>query len=135
MKARNHAVRQLDTLLVDDTTSPHHLITLLLDGALGRLTEADQRLTVGRRDLQVESLEAAASIIGGLRDSLDLEQGGELAANLDDLYDYMLRRLSLAAANGDAAPIREVSDLLGVIREGWTAIADKATQSHVDVCA
>jgi len=135
MKASNHAVRQLDTLVVDDSTSPHHLITLLIDGALGRLSEADERLATGRRDLQVESLEAAASIISGLRDSLDLEQGGDLAANLDDLYDYMLRRLSLAAAHGDAEPIKEVSGLLEVIREGWTAIADKAAQGHVDVCA
>ena len=135
MNSRSHAARQLDLLVVDDHTSPHHLITLLLDGALRRLDDAEQHLEAGRRDLQVDSLEATASIVRGLRDSLDLEQGGDLAANLDDLYDYMLRRLNLAAANGDGGPMKEVAGLLDVIREGWTAIADKPAQAQVDVCA
>ncbi len=99
--------------------SPHRMVTLLLDGAIGRLGRAAEEGSLARS----ESLSAAVAIIEALQDSLDMARGGLLAANLNDLYDYMLRRLSHAAVAGDAGPLAEVAGLLDTIREGWAAIA------------
>ena len=62
------------------------------------------------------------SIFDGLRASLNLEQGGELAANLDRLYDYMTRTLVEANLNGDRRKLDEVEGLLNEIRAAWKGI-------------
>ncbi len=104
------------------SAGPHRLISLLLDGAIGRLNTALghlQRRAIGPK---AQDVSVALSIVGGLRGSLDLEAGGEIAANLDNLYDYIQRRLLLANARNDAAALEEVVALLHEIRAGWAAI-------------
>ncbi|MBL4609427.1 MAG: flagellar export chaperone FliS, partial [Pseudomonas sp.] len=59
----------------------------------------------------------------GLRDALDLEKGGEVAANLDSLYAYILQRLSMANLKNDPAILDEVAALLRDVKEGWDGIA------------
>ena len=64
-------------------------------------------------------------ILGELRADLDLLRGGAVAANLDDLYDYMCRRLGACLLragdfhNGLAA-LDEVSHLLDALQSAWT---------------
>lgn len=99
--------------------SAHAMVSRLLDGALGRLARAEYEMVAGSG----ESLAGAAAIIKALQESLDLDLGGQLAANLHDLYDYMLRRLAGAADAGDAEALREVASLLETIQDGWDAIA------------
>lgn len=98
--------------------SAHHLVSRLLEGAIGRLGRAEHELSQGGGD----SLAAAVAIIEALQDSLDFELGGQLAENLFDLYDYMLRRLGRAACHADGAALREVVNLLETIQQGWDAI-------------
>ncbi|HSW32295.1 MAG TPA: flagellar export chaperone FliS, partial [Steroidobacteraceae bacterium] len=69
----------------------------------------------------------AIAILDELRSSLDLEKGGPLAANLDDLYSYASRRLLAASASGDVRILDEVAALLGELREAWAAIAAAPT--------
>jgi flagellar protein FliS len=64
----------------------------------------------------------AISIISGLQSSLDMESGGELSRNLDDLYDYMVRRLGEAGAKNDPAILDEVSSLLLEVKSAWDVI-------------
>lgn len=71
------------------------------------------------------------SIVGGLQASLDQEKGGELAANLDALYDYMQRRLFRANADNDIAAIREVMDLVRTLQEAWSAIDPAVTSINL----
>jgi flagellar protein FliS len=70
---------------------------------------------------------SACSIVFGLRSSLDLEAGGELAANLDRLYDYMFRRLMDAHIQNDESALDEVVSLLHEIKNGWDAIPQETT--------
>ncbi|MGE3774228.1 MAG: flagellar export chaperone FliS [Gammaproteobacteria bacterium] len=49
-------------------------------------------------------------------------RGGEVAENLDGLYDYMLRRLVEANLANDLAMLDEVVKLLNEIRDGWNGI-------------
>ena len=70
-----------------------------------------------------QEIKIATSIItDGLRSCLNMEEGGEIAANLDRLYDYMLRRLLKAHVENDAAILDEVAALLREIKSGWDGI-------------
>ncbi len=80
----------------------------------------------GQIALKGELLGKAIAIIGGLRESIDHQQGGELAANLDRLYEYMMGRLVEANVRNDESPLQEVAELLRNVKEGWDAIAPVA---------
>lgn len=64
-------------------------------------------------------------IIGGLREALNHEVNGELSANLDRLYEYMIRRLTDANRNNDAAALAEVASLLLEVKTGWDGIVQR----------
>ena len=66
----------------------------------------------GERKRQAALLHSCVLIIGELRGSLNLAEGGPLAQNLSDLYEYMISRLTLANSMGDGAIVLEVSRLL-----------------------
>jgi len=102
---------------------PHRLIQMLMEGGLTRLAQARGAMERGQTALKGELIGKAIGIVGGLRQGLDLEKGGEIAGNLDSLYDYMTRRLMDANVKNDPAILEEVSGLLREVKEGWDAIA------------
>lgn len=102
---------------------PHRLIQMLMEGGLTRLAQARGAMERGQTALKGELIGKAIGIIGGLRQGLDLEKGGDIALNLDSLYDYMTRRLMDANVKNDPAILEEVSGLLREVKEGWDAIA------------
>ncbi|MFS2124682.1 flagellar export chaperone FliS [Pseudomonas sp. Pseusp97] len=103
--------------------SPHGLIQLLMQGGLERLAQARGAIERGQMAERGELISKAIGIVGGLREALNPEVGGELALNLDSLYGYMTERLLEANRNGDAAILDEVSGLLREVKSGWDAIA------------
>ncbi len=102
--------------------SPHKLISMLLEGLLGNLAAAKGGVERNESSLKGEKLGRAIAIIDNLRASLDLDQGGEVAVNLRDLYDYMEPRLLKANMDNDVAIIDEVVALVRAIKEAWDAI-------------
>jgi flagellar protein FliS len=102
--------------------SPHRLVQLLFHGALTRLAAARGALQAGETARKGEFIGKTIAILEGLRISLDHQQGGAIAANLEDLYQYMERRLLEANARNDAGALTEVSALLQEIEAGWKAI-------------
>ena len=120
-----YAMKQYQTVNVHaqiSEASPHRLIQMLLEGGLQRLAQAKGAMQYGNLPLKGELLGKAMGIIVGLRDGLDMKKGGELSANLDNLYAYMLQRLSQANLKNDPAMVDEVAGLLREIKEGWDAI-------------
>ncbi len=107
--------------------SPHRLILMLLDGALDKIARARGAMQRNEYKEKGNHITSAGSIVFGLRSSLDLEAGGELAANLDNLYEYMFRRLMDAHAENDEAALDEVSSLLREIKSGWDALPQETT--------
>ena len=103
--------------------SPHRLIQMLFEGGLARLAQAKGALERGQTSLKGELLGKAIAIIGGLREGLDHQQGGEIAATLDSLYEYMVSRLVEANVNNDVALVDEVAGLLREVKTGWDGIA------------
>jgi len=104
--------------------SPHRLIQMLMEGAFERIATA--KGCIQRQDIpgKGEQIGKAIDIIGGLREGLNQDAGGEIAANLDALYDYLQRRLLEANLRSDPAILDEVADLLRPIKEAWDAIGN-----------
>jgi flagellar secretion chaperone FliS len=105
---------------------PHRLVVMLMDGALERISTARGCISRGDTIEKARLLNRAVSIIGELRSSLDLKGGGQIAANLGELYDYMCRRLLTATSENRVEMLDEVSNLMHEIRGAWVAIAPKA---------
>ncbi|ANB03140.1 flagellar protein FliS [Ectothiorhodospira sp. BSL-9] len=101
---------------------PHRLIEMLFDGGIDRLAQARGAVHRGDRSAKIKFIGKAFDIIGGLRGGLDLDKGGDIAVNLDNLYEYMQRRLVSANARNDVEILDEVTQLLNEIREAWKAI-------------
>lgn len=105
-----------------ENASPHKLILMLMDGAIEKVQLARGYMERRETARKGETISWAMAIIDGLRSSLDLVKGGEIAANLDALYDYMLRRLTEANLTDDLAGLDEVVKLLSELRDGWNGI-------------
>lgn len=110
----------VQTGIVD--ASPHKMIEMLFKGAAEKLARA--KGAIERKDLatQGENISKAIRIIDTLRVSLDHKKGGEIAGNLETLYDYMVRRLTKANMDSDVKVIDEVSTLLNEISSAWDSI-------------
>ncbi len=102
--------------------SPHRLIQMLMEGGLSRLAQARGAMDRGQVAMKGELIGKAIAIVGGLREGLDLEKGGEVAVNLDRLYEYMITRLFEANLHNTVAPLDEVAVLLRNVKSGWDAI-------------
>lgn len=104
--------------------SPHKLILMLFDGAMVSLASARRKMEEKELAQKGKDISKAIDIIvNGLRASLDLQVGGELAERLYALYDYMAARLLHANLHNDTAAIEEVTRLLGELRSAWEEIA------------
>ncbi|MDR3432235.1 MAG: flagellar export chaperone FliS [Rouxiella aceris] len=114
--------------------SPHRLILMLFDGAIKACNLARVNMQNGAIADKGRAISHAISIIHeGLRTALDKEQGGELAVNLDALYEYMGRQLLQANLHNDPKLIDEVQDLLAGLKESWEQIDPRqmVTQEQV----
>ena len=107
-------------------SDPHRLIVMLLDGAIERIATARGCMQRSETAEKGRLINRAISIVGELRTSLDLRNGGQIAANLAELYDYICRRLLSATTENKVEMLDEVSSLLHEIRSAWLAIAPGA---------
>lgn len=106
---------------VEDAT-PHRLVQMLMEGALDKIASAKGYMLRNEPADKGRFISWSISIISGLQSSLDMEAGGDISRNLDDLYDYMVRRLGEASASNDPAILDEVSSLLVEIKSAWDVI-------------
>jgi len=123
------AINQYQTVSIKsgvEEASPHQLIQMLMSGALEKIALAKGHMERNNVAPKGEHISWAISIIGGLQASLDKDQGGELANNLDALYEYMVQRLAQANAANDPAILDEVSGLMREIPAGWDGIGPAA---------
>ncbi|WP_150299359.1 flagellar export chaperone FliS [Pseudomonas profundi] len=119
------AMKQYQTVNVNAQVTeadPHRLIQMLFEGGLQRIAQAKGAMQYGNVALKGELIGKSIGIVSGLRESLDIKKGGEMAANLDNLYAFMIQRLSHANLKNDPAVLDEVANLLREIKEGWDAI-------------
>ncbi len=101
--------------------SPHQLIQMLLNGALEKIASAKGHMLRNNHE-KGSCISQVISILDGLRDSLNFEMGGDIAENLNQIYEYCQRRLLQANAENDPRLLDEVTALLREIKTAWESI-------------
>ncbi|MFZ4539267.1 flagellar export chaperone FliS [Propionivibrio sp.] len=115
---------QVSTDIAVETADPHRLILMLFDGARTAIWMA--RAHMERKEIAQKgaAISKAIDIIdNGLRASLDVKAGGELAERLASLYEYISRRLLWANLKNNLAALDEANQLLGELQSAWALIA------------
>jgi flagellar protein FliS len=109
--------------------SPAKRVAMLLDRAIGSLGEAVQAIERGDIQTRWTANQRATNIIETLWRTLDTEKGGDIAANLEKLYNYMLNRLIYVDLQNDPAPAREVATLLEPLRRSWHELVQREAEA------
>ena len=114
---------ELETTVM--SASPHKLVLMLYDGAISAINKAKAGLEIKDIAQKGNAISKAIDIVeNGLKSSLDMKVGGELAVRLSMLYDYMCDSLLAANIRNDVAKLDEISRLLNQLRAAWESIAD-----------
>jgi flagellar protein FliS len=106
--------------------SPYQVVQVMLDAVISRIAEASGHLERGEVAAKGEKIGKALAIMEALVLGLDKDRGGELAQNLERLYDYASRTLLKANLDNSADLLKEVTSLLREIKLGWDGIAPAA---------
>ncbi len=101
---------------------PHRLIRMLYEGALERIAQAKGAMQQKNYELKAKKISDAINIVLALRENLNHEQGGDVAYNLDSLYDYMARVLWQAHSRNSEAQLDEVANLMTEVYSAWKQI-------------
>lgn len=105
-----------------EDASPHRLIQLLMERFLAEIAVARGHVANDQVARKGEHISHALAILGALQSSLSRDVGGEIAENLDQLYDYMSRVLLRANMRNSVADLEEVAGLMRELKSAWDAI-------------
>ncbi|AWB67798.1 flagellar export chaperone FliS [Saccharobesus litoralis] len=107
---------------------PHKLTLMLMQGALDKIAYAKGCMERKEFEGKAEHLSKANAILVNLRDTIDLDAGGEVGDNLFALYDYMIGRLTDAHIQNNLQILEEVINLMLPIKNAWAQIPESAKQ-------
>lgn len=110
------------------TADPHQLTLMLMQGALDNIAYAKGAMERKEYETKGQKISRATAILINLRDTLDLEVGGEFAENMYALYDYMVERLTQGHTQNKTDLLDEVIGLLLPIKDAWSKIPEEAKQ-------
>jgi flagellar secretion chaperone FliS len=126
---------QTQTNQLEDQETAHltgtRLVILMYDGAIGALNKALAAMKAGDLMTRCEALNMVMDIIVQLDEALDLENGGHVAANLDNLYRFMITRLARANLTNDPQPVRDVLKLLEPLYDAWRRLDEQITAQDI----
>ena len=105
-----------------DSSDRVQLVQMLFDGLLESLNAAEGHIKANAIQEKSNHLSRAGRIVLGLQNSLDYENGGDLARNLAELYGYVTRRLLQINLRNDLAGLHEVKGLMEEVRDAWTTV-------------
>jgi flagellar protein FliS len=108
---------------------PHRIIQMLMQGALDRIAQA--KGCIERKEYAAKSVHVskAIAILNALRESLKPVDGAEeLSTNLNDLYVFVMDQIQNANVSNEVQPLKDSSDILVTIKEGWDAIPEAAKE-------
>ena len=104
------------------SASPHQLVGMLFDGYAVAVATAKSALAAGDVQAKCAAINRAVRIVDeGLKASLD-PAGGALARDLNELYAYVVMRLTQANLGNDPARLDECLAVMQPLREAWAAI-------------
>jgi flagellar protein FliS len=115
-----------------ETASQGKLIVMLFNGAIKRAEEAKRQLERGRRDEVHNNLIRAQDILAELRGALNMKAGGEIAQNLDRIYEYFQHLLVVANVKKEVQPIDECIALMMQMRDTWQEVFDQLQREGLE---
>ena len=121
--------KQIGTKVAAETADPHQLIQLLMNGFVEKVNASKYHMNNKNTAAKGENISRAIAILDGLKVSLDMDKGGDIANNLSSLYEYMQKQLLLSNMKDDTSNLDEVISLMNEIREGWDAIPQTDRQN------
>ena len=104
------------------TANNVQLIQMLFDGLLESMVAARGHIQHNSIQDKSKAIARASRIVLGLQGALDFDKGGELATNLNELYNYITRRLLHVNARNDLAALDEIHGLMTEIRSAWETV-------------
>ncbi len=107
---------------VNTSTTPLDLIIMLYDGVIEHLGKAAVSMSQRNISQKTYHINKSVSIIEELLSSLNIEEGGQVALNLQSLYAYILRELTVANSSNDVDKIKHIEQLLIELRSAWRQI-------------
>jgi len=105
------------------TATPEQILIMLYDGAIRFSHQAIQAINAGDKQTQNTKIGRAMAIVCELSNTLDHKIGGEIAADLDALYGFMIKEFTRANIEGDPQALETVVNLLSELREAWVEAA------------
>lgn len=108
------------------SATPHQLVLMLINGLLDELVRVKGHISARRLAEKGAGISKCMNILIGLDSALDMDNGGEVAANLHDLYDFVQTELFHASVNNDNARIETAEQIITTIREGWEGFGQHA---------
>jgi flagellar secretion chaperone FliS len=111
------------------------LVAMLHDKAVSCLRQAIGAIERGDIKARYAANSRAREIVEHLWITLEPEKGGDVAANLDRLYRFMLRRLLVVDVKNDAAAAQEVIDLIEPLRASWHGLVRAQAQAAAPAAA
>ncbi len=114
-----HRYQQMDI----STATPEALVAKLFQCAVRHARRAAELTEASDLSERGTAISKAVAIVGELRVSLDHEQGGEIAGNLERLYEYVIDRLTEANLRRSAEPLGEALTVLTTLEEAWVELA------------
>lgn len=125
--AHNYALNIYQKTAVE-TAEPLQLIILCYDAAIRDLGEAESLHQKGSMDEAYQKIRHAQDIITELLVGLDYERGGDIARNLNRLYNFVLRQLIGINSRHDTSIYRHLIKILSQLKEAWEEIKLNAPQ-------
>jgi flagellar protein FliS len=123
------AYQHVNTVSGIDEADPHRRIQMLLDGAIEKTNRAKYFMQQNNRAKKGEYISWAISIINGLQSSLNMEKGGNIAKDLDQLYSYCIIALMESNAKNDLSQLESVLNVIKTIQSGWNGIRKKTLEN------
>ncbi len=117
-----------------ETASQGKLIVMLFNGAIKRAEEARRQLEKRNIPEAHRNLIRAQEILGELRGALNMK-AGEIAENLDRIYEYLQHLLITANIRKDIAPIDQCVSFLISIRDTWREVFDTVARDQAAAAA
>ncbi|PFG58486.1 flagellar protein FliS [Vibrio sp. ES.051] len=118
--------QQVDLDAQAAAANPHQLVIMLIDGLLDEVERIRGHLAATRLAEKGHGINKCMNILIGLTSALDDENGGEIAENLRQLYDFCQVELYYASVQNDADRLVNVERVMGNIREGWMSFGQQA---------
>jgi flagellar protein FliS len=125
MRANSRAIESYGDVKVTTGVSKANnveLIQMLFDGLIESLATTKGHIQHNNIAEKGKSIARASRIVLGLQGALDFDKGGELAGNLNELYNYITRRLLYVNARNDLAALDEIHSLMTEIRSAWETV-------------